>query len=327
MYSYYQSLSKPFKIKITENNVVREIIEPLFDFGLINDAEIREQVIEIENTLNESVYIYDTETTCGCSTLLIDNPVIEANSIAIMKLTVNPKKREGENVQQVQFKLDKGNIAHVKIHVKSHIKLPFYYSPEVLQMDSNPHQPITTEIRIKMNYDEIFTVSSISTPQGYTLSCKVGDTFEGESKILLTRAPSKYETDDPKNIIINGTKDQTIQVTVIEQKPKYFLVNPSHIAFVMGSKKEVKKNIQIKTIPDADVPIDLQTVNISSTIEPVKVHVIDHKGLTPVKSSIDTLTVELTTHSDLIQSSTFGFIFIESGFYQQSIPIWINKIK
>ncbi len=319
-------INNSYNIVIKEKNGKREVVEIFYDFGLINDIKIREKIIEIKNTLNKPVQIYDIESSCGCSNLLIGDSVIKANSNKILRLTVNPKKREGENIQKVHFKLDKGNIKHVIIHVKSNIKLPFYYSPEFLQIESNSYHSVTAEIRVKMNYGETFIVSSISCPKGYTLSCKVGDKFAGESTILLTREPSEYETDNPKNIVINSVKGNSIKISVIENKPKYFLTYPEHLTFLMGTNEEITKYLHIKAIPDQNIPVDIHSVNLSTSIESVTVQVVDSKEKQYKDDLKNALTVKLTAHSDLVQSSTFGFVILESGHYQQSIPIWINKL-
>ncbi|MGK9476022.1 DUF1573 domain-containing protein [Melioribacter sp. OK-6-Me] len=80
------------KIKLEKN---------IIDFGEIEEGSVKEATVKIKNAGKSKLEIRNIKSSCGCTAVLISNPVIEPGKEIGMKVKLDTKGREGELVRTV----------------------------------------------------------------------------------------------------------------------------------------------------------------------------------------------------------------------------------
>ena len=138
------SISIPTLTKIKDEPSQIQISQTTYDFGRIRGGQLVEHIFTVTNLGRIPVEISQTESSCGCTTVFLANPIIRPGKTLPLKVQLHAPQKEESTEQFVRFQTNTPAQPGFELKVKATIYLPLRVTPSRLYLGKvSSNAPVT----------------------------------------------------------------------------------------------------------------------------------------------------------------------------------------
>jgi len=277
------------------------------DFGTVARGAKAEFAFEFENIYLEDVHIASVRSSCGCTSVRVDNPLLKTYDKGAIVATFNTSSFLGQRGATLTVVIDKPFYAEVQLHDSGYIRSDVVVEPGSVQFGSID-QGIAYDQRVTVNYAgrgdwRINDVKS-SNPHITAQAVETGRSYGQVSYELRVRVdqntPAGYLND---HLMLVSNDAQSTQIPVLVEGRISAGITVSPAALFMGvvqpgqkvTKQLVvkgKKPFRILGISCDDKSFQFDT---SAETTPKELHLIPVTFLAAGESGKVTKTIKIET--------------------------------
>ncbi len=172
------------------------------DFGQVLSGEAVKATFEIQNQGEAPLEISRIGTSCGCTTALLDQPVVAPGETARLQATFETTGRKGNQAKEISFHTNDPLAERVVLRLAGVVQPRVMLDPPLLFFKEGAENKGPINLYVKNEINPQFQILSVSasseylevttqTPQHFTLALKPGypDDIIHEKVALFTNDP------------------------------------------------------------------------------------------------------------------------------------------
>lgn len=128
-----------------------QVVQAEHDFGRIRGGQKVEHIFTVKNVGKVPLAISQTESSCGCTTAFLSNPIIPPGKDLQVKVEFDVPQKEGNDTQFVRFQTNDLNRPTLELKVKADVYLPLKAVPRQVYFGKILSNTRTVRV-IEINY-------------------------------------------------------------------------------------------------------------------------------------------------------------------------------
>lgn len=182
------------------------------DFGVVARGAKAEFRFVFKNLYMEDVHVQSARSTCGCTLVRVENPLVKTYETGAIVATVNSRAFVGSKGATITVVFDRPYYAEVQLRVRSYIRSDIVFEPEAVNF-GNVDFGNSAERTVTINYSgsRNWRITDVVSPSPY-ITTSISEPMVSGSQIvyrlnvrLLDNAPIGSLT----NHLILKTNDRT----------------------------------------------------------------------------------------------------------------------